>query len=758
MEHAVTRRPGRSLPRGAAHTVTFGVFALSLFLSAFLLFLIQPLFSKTILPLLGGAPVVWNTAMVFYQAVLLGGYLYAHQLGSRFSVRQQTYIHAGITVIAISFLPISVAEGWFEPNIEQPFFWLFGLLALSVGLPFFALSANAPLLQRWFSRSGHPNAKDPYFLYAISNAGSLLGLLSYPFVFEPNLRLAEQSLLWSTGYVILFSIILLSGLAAGRRPKRPGDTPQNSVSKESAPAPLVWMQRFRWIALAAVPSGLMLSVTTFITTDIVSIPLLWIIPLSLYLVTFIFTFAKRPPVKHIWVLYLTPVILGAAALTSFWTFPGAQIPFMIFVLAAYFIIAMACHGELAKARPDEYYLTEFYVWMSLGGVLGGLFTALIAPIAFNAVLEYPILIIAAAFLRPSYAVNLIRLQKLIRRYIIPLSLIVIALALAGLNQETPLANAANYTLLGLFFIPIITILGRKKLSMILLCFALTFVSYFVVRQNQDQQLISQARSFFGVYKINMKEHSDSVSIILAHGTTVHGVQLTAEGRETEPSAYYYKKSGIGRAFTILNNSRTPPAHVGIVGLGTGGLACYRNAGQNMTFFEIDPLVVKIAQDQRYFHFLENCAPGADIIVGDARLMLKKEKEHAFDMLVLDAFSSDSIPLHLLTREALSLYLEKLDESGLLFVHISNRFFNLEPVLAAAAQQLGLESRIFNFDPDYKDGPHFMVPSTWVVIARNQSDLDDLLLGEDGGNWRELVGNPDIKAWTDDFSNIHQILK
>ncbi len=656
------------------------LFAATMGLSAFLLFWIQPMFAKQALPLLGGAPAVWNTALVFYQAVLLLGYLYAHISFRRLGARRQSLLHIGVILVPMISLPIGLAQGWTPDVSAFAGFWLIGLMAISIGLPFFAVAATAPTLQAWFGRSNHPDAADPYFLFAASNLASFAALIGYPFVIEPNLTLKTQSWLWSGGYLLLIVAIAACALSIRRHPGRVRlqvgmDPPQH-----------LWRQRMQWAALAFVPSALLLAVTQHITTDIAALPLFWVMPLALYLLTYALAFARRQPIPHVVATWLAPLALIGLAVLFHWQLPvfTHAIPLHI---GCFFVVALFCHGEMAKRRPDLSRLTEFYLVMSAGGVLGGLFTALIAPLVFERILEYPLLLVAAALLHPSFRGRLV-------------TTVIVALAL-GLNAW--LANL-------------------------------------------DDGVLYRDRSYFASYTVRLDPEEEFV--LLEHGVTLHGAQSRDPAKAREPTTYFHLDSPFGRV--MRGNSGTDwPQRVGIAGLGVGTMACYREPGQTWRYFEIDPLAIAIAKDDRYFSYLSRCFEDGTIVVGDARLSLEKEPDRHYDLLVLDAFTSDAVPSHLLTVEAIRLYLRKLTPGGLIMFNISNWNIDLKPVLAAAAAELGLAA--VAHDPHTPASVAFYeFPSAWVALAAKPDDL--ALLGP-LGDWYDLRAKPGDRAWTDDYSSL-----
>ncbi|MHA1165474.1 MAG: fused MFS/spermidine synthase [Alphaproteobacteria bacterium] len=741
-----TRRMDASAATPRALTVPAAVlligFTSTLFLSALLLFAVQPMFAKMVLPILGGSPAVWSVAMCFFQAALLGGYAYAHWLNSSVRTPIAVLIHLGVVMMAMLMLPLGIAEGWGHPPEDGLHFWVLALFAVSIGLPFFALAGNSPLLQAWFARTGHKHAQDPYFLYGSSNLGSLLALLSYPILIEPAATLMQQSGLWSLGYKALAVFVGLCGLAmlVSRVPKPESHKSTKKEILEHAPL----RQCLVWMGLAFVPSGLLVAVTSHITTDVAAAPFLWVLPLALFLLTFVITFQRKPILSHKAMLALQPI--AVAALVIGMQFPlGNYWPVIVAIhLMAFFICAMVSHGELVQRRPKANDLTRFYLWMSLGGALGGLFTGLIAPYIFSTVLEYPIMIVLALLVRPGVFTS--KSRTWIREGALVLLLLVLAIGpnlIAGIDiiGDAPEYYIAIFTVLGAAII-----LARTNPVRLAGLVAVTFLA--------GNVLVSQAakgtnyRGFFGVNKVMVT--SDGKFRLLKHGTTLHGAQKLPHVRGTapEPLTYYHREGPFADVIAAARRDH-PLKNVGVIGLGTGALSCYRKGSENWKFFEIDPIVVELASDPEKFNFLSECAPNAKLIIGDARLTLDEEPAGRFNLIIVDAFSSDAIPVHLLTREALLMYLSKLDKNGILAFHISNRNMDLRPVLAAAAKDLGLATLTRHSGLAGELKKTYKTPATLVAFARSQSALDTLRSMKDWGPLR----NKGWRVWTDDYSNV-----
>ncbi len=718
------------------------VFILSIFLSATLLFSVQPLFAKLVLPLLGGSSSVWNTAMVFFQGMLLGGYIYAHLVSKYLKLPHQIICHTIILSLGLFFLPLAIASGWTPPEGGAQAYWLIGLFAVSVGMPFFAISANAPLLQRWFSRTNHKDADDPYFLYAASNAGSLLSLCLYPVVIEPLLRLHTQTQLWATGYWTLIVIILAAGILAGVHHKTQGVA---KVEHESSRSSITWKQRVIWIFLAFIPSSLMLGVTSHMANNIASAPFLWIIPLALYLLTFVIVFAKRPIVSSMQLVKFFPwVILVALA---------AGVALKAFVLFSiglslicYFVIALFCHGRLVEARPDVSNLTEFYIWMSLGGVLGGVFNALLAPAIFPNVYEYLIVLMAAQLAVPSKTETSFETarKKIIHlgQYLVLGLVIYKALVLLGLDARIGAFLGGGVFLFGLSRM-------RGQVKTLPLDLGVWAMAIMLLPLLYHKPILTD-RSFFGVLHVKEVESEHGIVHQFVHGDTIHNYQFRDPDKRKVPLAYYAPGNTFDLAMQAARRE-SPNMTIAMVGLGAGAMACYEKLGDSWTYFEIDPIVVDMATDPKYFSFMADCSEVSDIRIGDARLTLEALAPSSQDVIMIDAFSSDSIPTHLLTSEALELYRSKLKDDGLIFFHTSNRVMDVSSVVVKLASQVGLESRfIKTSDFSDKEYGEFYNASTGVLIG---SERRVVAATKGVPEWKVLVPSPSVKAWSDDYSSI-----
>jgi hypothetical protein len=810
------------------------LFALTLFLSAGLLFLIQPMVGKMVLPLLGGSPAVWNTCMVFFQTLLLLGYIYAHKLTSLKSTKQQVVTHLAVLALSLIALgagllftqnhsAIPVLTSFAPEGGNFPFFNVLLILLVAVGVPFFAVATTAPLLQRWFGFTGHQSAKDPYFLYAASNAGSLLSLVSYPFLTEPMLRVVEQTWVFAAGFGLLAVFIAMCGVAS-LNPMRPPSLllPQT----EFTPVPeLRSSRKWRWFGLAFIPSSLMLGVTNHLTTDIASIPLLWVVPLALYLFSFVIAFARGSDKLIPLLSNLSPVVtlLLIFSVTS-------SIGLSVFVqialhLMAYFLSALLLHTELAALRPDTKYLTTFYIWMSFGGVAGGIFNSLIAPIAFPHHYEYAIAIIIGCFLLPrgssTQKIDLPKpdprqLFKLIVTVVVPLIMITLSMGLriadswqwvvdlifwltnkinsvamscgVGLRLDTSTVRSflifAPTCLLSFLFID-------RPVRFGLAIASIFFVHHYIIIK--DVNIRETRRSFFGVLQIRNEpvqyqyngESIERPFHMLSHGTTIHGRQFAEDipgrqyGEKSQPLTYYHRTGPVGDL--VQETVRLHPnTKIGVVGLGTGSMAAYANRGQSFDFYEIDQLVVRLVEPPTHFTYLSEArARGAEVnlVMGDARLTLAKNVDKKYHLLLIDAFSSDAIPIHLMTVEALKMYKERLTDDGLLTFHVSNRYLRLEPVVAALAKECGMSCRVRtdSVEEASPGTPPGRTSCTWIVLAKSPEQLNPAFtigFGSEpamaavvGGatyaapsRWIPLETMDGVDAWTDDYASVPQVIR
>lgn len=681
------------------------LFATAVATSAGLLFVIQPLFAKLLLPQLGGAPAVWTVCATYYQLTVLVGYLYAHALG-RLVHRHQITVHLALLAAGIFFLPPTLDSA---PPSEQPIIWLLARLALHIGPLALALSATAPLFIRWFaSRS----TNDPYFLYASSNAGSLVGLLAYPLVLEPLLSLSGQRVGWSVGYGLFLVLAVLC--ARGTR--------RTSVVEPSPSAAPTWGARLRWLFLAFVASSLYLGFTTWATTDIAAVPLLWVLPLAAYLLSFIAAFARRPiPARATLLLRAQPIALFAVAIEGYASRGQVHGWALVVHFLAVAISCFVCHRQLADFRPTAKRLTEYFVWVAMGGVLGGLFNGVLAPSLFQSPSEYPLALVLTLLCRPRVAPQGRRWLDLV----LPLLTLIVLLELARrVRAPTLLALAGCAAALPF----VLTTSRRFRLTAGV---AAVLLAATIAAQGHRQTLFAD-RTFFGVHRVRAQGDLH----LLLHGNTSHGIQ--SRTRRHEPLGYHTRASPIGELLASGGQRQ-----VAIVGLGTGALAAYGRPGQRYTFYELDPLVKTIARDPALFTYLTDCKAELRVVLGDARLSLESAPSSSYDIIVLDAFSSDGVPVHLVTAEAVSLYRRKLADGGVLAFNVSNRYIRLAPVLAAIARDQGLGAWLASdLDVSAAEQQAGRLPSEWVVLAHAWTPPS---------RWRPLTTT--TRAWSDQFSNL-----
>ena len=715
------------------------LFVATIVTGSFLLFLVQPMVARMALPRLGGAPAVWNSAMVVFQALLLAGYAYAHLL-IRLRPRLQAGIHIVAFALAALWLPIGLLDRTLPADVS-PAVWAPWFLFGSIGPLFFIVSAQAPLMQRWYALESARG--EPWALYAASNLGSFAGLLSYPLLVEPFLTLRQQSLLWTGGYALL---VLLVGFCALTIPAHAVEVRH----RPTTPAPPL-RRVLLWMALAAVPSGLMLSTTTHLTTDIVAVPMLWVVPLGLYLLSFVIAFADRRGLAD-GITRVAPIILligGGFAFSE-----GATQPLFnaTIGLAVLLVAAIALHTALYRLRPAPERLTAFYLAMSAGGVIGGIFCAILAPLLYDWAYEHPILMLAAALLvrqRPLFRLTLPAAAgwALLAAAFV-LSWLGDMKALDWVDKSWAAIFSVSIALLALLFI------GRRlQFALAFLALMLSYGGWQKLHQSREGL---RTRSYFGIYTVNMRRFPPAH--ILTHGTTLHGVQSTLPGEAFLPTSYYAPGSGVGHALASAPALYGPNARIGVVGLGAGTLTCYAKPGESWRVFEIDPAIVRIAR--RDFTFLRGCAPQAEIVVGDARISLSRQPPRSLDILAVDAFSSDAVPMHLLTREAIAGYRRVLAPNGLLLVHISNRYLNLAPVLAAAADKDGWAAAGFVYQPSIEEVAHNMSVSIWIAMSPDPAALARLeaASGPDKIHWKPLKPRPGFAGWTDDHASILPVLE
>jgi SAM-dependent methyltransferase len=717
------------------------LFVATIITGSFLLFLTQPMIARMALPRLGGAPAVWNSAMLVYQALLLGGYAWAHWL-TRLRPQRQAGLHLAAFAIAALWLPIGLAQA-VPPASFSPALWVPWFLISSMGPLFFVIAAQAPLMQRWYALESERG--EPYALYAASNLGSFAGLIAYPLLVEPLLSLHAQSWLWTGGYAVL--TLLLAACAFTVRSVPP--------EEHQAPASPVPDRRrvLHWLALAAIPSGLMLSTTTHLTTDIVAMPLLWVVPLGLYLLSFVIAFANKRRAAD-FITQFAPLIILIGGGFAFMEGSRNQMMVAGIGLILLFTIAVALHTQMYRLRPASDRLTIFYLTMSVGGMLGGLFCALVAPAIFDWAYEHPLLILAAAALVPQspFWGGLDRLKRPIVAGFVLLAFLLSFATDRGLAGE-PLSDIGKVLATTFIAVSAALAVGRRWIFALLL--AALMLSHGGWSVLNISRFDTRTRSYFGVYSVGDRDGAR----ILTHGTTMHGTQDLRPGRERSPTTYYAPGSGVGQTMLLAGALYGPQARIGVVGLGTGTLSCYKQPGQSWTFFEIDPKMARLARDSGYFTFLANCAPDARIVLGDARIRLGEEKPASLDILAIDAFSSDAVPMHLLTREAVRIYGRALQQKGVLLFHISNRYIDLEPVIAAAARNEGWHSAVLFYSPTDEEEKNFATVSNWVALSRDGEVLDRLIAANKGASgWQDVIERPGFPGWTDDYATILPLLK
>jgi hypothetical protein len=744
------------------------LFVLTIVTGSFLLFLTQPMIARMALPRIGGAPAVWNSAMLVYQLLLLGGYFYADRI-ARARPKVQAGAHLALFALAALWLPIGLS-GAMPPAEASPVLWVPWFLISSIGPLFFIVSAQAPLMQRWYALE--TSRGDPYPLYAASNLGSFAGLISYPLLVEPLMTLEQQSWLWTALYAFL--VLLVAGCA--------WTVPSNAVEalpEETSPPPS-WREILQWVAIAAVPSGLMLSTTTHLTTDIVAMPLLWALPLGLYLLSFVIAFASRRGFADFVTLIAPLVILiaGGLAFSGGTTNPlfGAGLGLLLL-----FTVAVALHTELFRRRPAVGHLTRFYLAMSFGGMLGGLFCAIVAPLVFDWAYEHPILIVAAALLVPQTA--LVPWPDRLK-WLLALGLPALAFLLSFITDryaffiemEMELGQGVVATI-GSILISLLALacLGRPwSFAAGLAALMLSYGGWSTLATTMEG---GRTRSYFGIYEVHTdRDETGPTRRTLTHGTTIHGRQNLVPQFRLEPTTYYARRSGVGIAFGNAQAIYGPNARLGVIGLGTGTLSCYAQPGQAWTFFEIDPQMVEVAW--RDFSFLRSCLrglrvagqgseralgeqpPRGRIVLGDARLTLAREPAGQFHLLAVDAFSSDAVPMHLLTREALAVYGNALHRDGILLFHISNRYLDLEPVIADLARSGGWQPALLSYSPTRDELDLNATVSVWIAMSRNPRAIDRLVLasGKDSIDWSVLEPRPGFDGWSDDFATILPLIR
>jgi SAM-dependent methyltransferase len=760
------------------------LYALTILASAFLLFQVQPVIAKIILPWFGGSAAVWTTCLLFFQMILLLGYLYSHAVVRYLKPRMQMFIHMGMLLISCIALPVFPSASWKPAGAEEPTLRILGLLAATIGLPYFLLSTTGPLLQAWYARRF--KGAMPYRLYALSNAGSMFALISYPVLFEPNFGTKHQAYMWSYGFG---AFILLCGLVAWKSGNDAVDHMAEDAASAEAPVDAPGLKDYlMWLILPATASVLLLAISNHLSQNVAAIPFLWVLPLSIYLLSFILTFEGEGWYRRNPYLQLLAIALGSMAYTLNDTLDkntdlklplagNVHIPAVFILIALFslglFTCCMVCHGELVRLKPHPRYLTQFFLMISAGGALGGLLVGLMAPHVFNALYEMP------AGLALCAVVALIALRATpdwgwLKEILAPAQLIAAAFfigmlgyAKEGLWQKF-LANRSfeedteKLIMVGALAVAALIVVcilrlgfswvrrGGAWAAAITEVIALVLVGYV---GHEVHQLTSgyrlAVRNFYGALKVrdNGTPASLTATRTLTHGTINHGEEFLNPVRHNWPTTYYGPNTGIG--ISIREKQKSGAIRVGVVGLGTGTVAAYGRLGDYYRYYEINPLVLNIARTQ--FYFLPECKAKLDVAMGDARLSMERESPQNLDVLAVDAFSSDSIPVHLLTKEAMQLYFRHLKPDGILAVHISNRYLNLQPVLAGETQALGKVARVIDTEDD-EDTDVF--GATWVLITSPATGFQ----GEELTNTAPLAPKTSVRLWTDDYSNLFKILK
>lgn len=733
-----------------AAPVTLGVYMVAVLVGATLVFLVQPLAARLVLPGFGGSPAVWTTSLLFFRVALLVGYGWAHVSIGILGTGRQPLAQLALLALPLLVLPFALPEWTAPPAGATPSLWLLLVLGAMVGLPYVAVTTASPVLQRWFAGTSHPHAADPYFLYAMGNAGSLIGLLAYPLVIEPNLALRDQAALWSIGYLVFLA--LAAAAAVVLRLTRAG--PSGAPRAVEGPVPgggvgdrPTMRRRLGWVAMAFVPSSLMLGVTTYISADLAAVPLLWVLPLSLYLVTFMIAFSPRNPLTVPRLAAVLPFAVVILAIALVGLVPLPLVALVALNLGVFFVAALLAHARLAGDRPAARYLTEFYLLLAVGGALGGTFNALAAPLLFDSVLEYPLAITLALLLRPARHDG----SPVVERRARILDLVVPAAVLVGtLSLLVALSRVLSAPGSGLAFVLAVTAIGSLALARRPVRFGLTIGALLLIPLMAGQAALYVDRGFFGINRVVDQDGAR----LMVHGTVNHGGQLLDPARAREPLAYYHPSGPFGRVVSGLLARRPEPLRIGVLGLGAGGITAYARAGDSVTYFEIDPVVVRIARDPGLFTYLSDSPADIRVVLGDGRLSLAGEPDRAFDVLVLDAYSGDAPPAHLLTTEAIDLYARKLAPGGLLLFNVSNRYVDVAGVVLAGLASLGLPAALpIDPRPDVPAEPA-KVLSEWVISARDEATVRAAMEGVPSG--ARPPGLP--RPWTDDFSDLVSVIR
>jgi hypothetical protein len=664
---------------------------ITIFLGAFLLFQLQPMIAKLILPWFGGSAAVWTACMLFFQTALLAGYAYAHWIGRRTS-RLANLLHMALLGASLFLLPVIPSAGWKPLGDANPLPRILGLLAATVGVPYTLLSATSPLLQAWYSRRN--GGKIPYRFFALSNLASLLALISYPVLIEPAIPATAQAIAWSLEYAVFVALATFAGWRAHGK----GSFVAQDI-ETPAHAAISWKQRATWIALAACASLLLLATTNHLCQNIAVVPFLWVLPLTAYLLSFILCFDRDHWYKRKAILPFHAAFLALSAYLVLKEVPGDAVFLHIVVYTlGLFVVCVCCHGELARRKPESAHLTQFYLSISVGGALGSVAAGVIAPIILKGVFEFPLSLAACGLL------TLLLEYRQNGRYTW-----VSDIAWAALAIWLVVVARAEMTT---------TAAGTRLME----------------------------RSFYGSVRV-LEPNSTPPQRTLIHGVIAHGTQLLDPALRREPTSYYARTGGVGLAIGGMDGR---PRKIGVIGLGAGTMAAYGRPGDEICYYELDPMVIRVAQNE--FTFLSDSPAKVETVAGDGRLALERESERRFDLLAIDAFSGDSIPVHLLSREAFELYFRRLAPDGILAVHVSNSFLDLTPVVGRAAQALGKQARVVSSSEDQK---RYRAASVWVLLASEAATLDRIA---QGANWPSPPAPNNLRLWTDDYSNLFQILK
>ena len=679
------------------------LYALTIFTSAFLLFLVQPIMAKQVLPWFGGSAAVWTVCMVFFQFLLLFGYAYSDYTTRKMTPRNQLILHAVLLIISLASLPILPDVSWKPAGDEDPTYRILGLLAFTIGLPYFLLSTTGPLVQAWFARA-HASGT-VYRLFALSNFASLLALISYPFAVEPWVTTRVQSIGWSVGYAVFVVVCICAGVYSLRAHTEAQANPVAQKTDDS-PAP-TWAHYGLWLLLSAMGSFMLLAVTNHITHDVASVPFLWLLPLTIYLITFILCFEGRGWYKRAY--FLGPLIVVVGALAWFMHEEGGIMDFKVAVplfSAGLFIMCMFFHGELAAMKPAPRYLTTFFLMVSLGGALGGVVVGFIAPKFFNTYYEFGIGLVVTLVLAAYLTVDL---------------------GGSAIKRIVPMALLAATGFTGFH------------------------VYHYIDALSNDARLMT--RNFYGTLRLKDTgpESSETAMRRLMHGVIMHGEQYLHPKKAHRLTTYYTESSGVGLAVKYFQETNAgSPTRVGVVGLGTGTMAGYGRTGDVTRFYEINPQVIEIAR--RDFKYISDSKAQVDTVLGDARLTMEREAPQQYDVLAIDAFSSDAIPVHLITKEAMAIYLKHIKpDTGVIAFHVTNRFLKLAPVVKQIADTYGLHTALITDDETDGDASR----TDWVLVTRNKKLLAHQPIKEDTSEIKEIPG---LRLWTDDFNNLVQILK